>query len=96
VPSAKWGLPVLSLSGYLQFWAVICIGVSFGLLLFKTEVGIKRSSALSALISGFQDPEVIDENELNTAAVYKTIWDICKLKRARSSRFRVCILTGPI
>jgi hypothetical protein len=51
VPSAKWGLPVLSLSGYLQFWAVICIGVSFGLLLFKTEVGIKRSGTFSALIS---------------------------------------------
>jgi MFS transporter, PAT family, solute carrier family 33 (acetyl-CoA transportor), member 1 len=63
--SAKWGIPVLSLRTYLQFWAFVCYAVSIGLLLFKKE-----------------DKEVLDESEMNTAAVYKTIWNICKLKRS--------------
>jgi PAT family acetyl-CoA transporter-like MFS transporter 1 len=36
--SEKWGVPMLSLTWYLRFWAAVCFAVAAGLLLFKTEV----------------------------------------------------------
>lgn len=33
----KWGIPQLTLSGYLQFWGVVCYAVTLWLLIFKRE-----------------------------------------------------------
>ncbi|KIY45232.1 MFS general substrate transporter [Fistulina hepatica ATCC 64428] len=33
----KWGLPYISLSGYMKFWSFICYGVTVWLLFFKKE-----------------------------------------------------------
>ncbi|KAF8973855.1 acetyl-coenzyme A transporter 1-domain-containing protein [Flammula alnicola] len=35
--SAKWGVPHLTLSGYLRFWSVICFAVTLWLVIFKKE-----------------------------------------------------------
>jgi PAT family acetyl-CoA transporter-like MFS transporter 1 len=39
--SQKWGVPMLSLTWYLRFWAAVCFAVAAGLLLFKTEVRVQ-------------------------------------------------------
>jgi PAT family acetyl-CoA transporter-like MFS transporter 1 len=36
---AKWGVPHLTLAGYLKFWSIVCYSVTFWLLFFKKEVG---------------------------------------------------------
>lgn len=36
--SEKWGVPHLTLSGYLRFWSIACYLVTFWLLFFKKEV----------------------------------------------------------
>lgn len=35
--AARWGVPQLSLSGYLRFWSIVCYLVTFWLLFFKKE-----------------------------------------------------------
>lgn len=35
--SAKWGIPVLSLSSYLKFWTVVCYAVTLWLIFVKKE-----------------------------------------------------------
>jgi len=41
--SARWGTPILTLSGYLRFWSFACFGVTLWLIFFQKE----RKEALS-------------------------------------------------
>ncbi|RDB29639.1 hypothetical protein Hypma_015130 [Hypsizygus marmoreus] len=35
--AAKWGVPHITLAGYLKFWSIVCYSVTFWLLVFKKE-----------------------------------------------------------
>ncbi|TFK30717.1 hypothetical protein FA15DRAFT_662749 [Coprinopsis marcescibilis] len=63
----KWGLPVLTISAYLRFWAVICYLVTIWLLFFKKEDKEVES----------------EEMDMSIGNVYKTIWTICKLRHVQ-------------
>ncbi|KIM67104.1 hypothetical protein SCLCIDRAFT_1210585 [Scleroderma citrinum Foug A] len=65
--AARWGLPRLTLSTYLQLCSLLCFGVTFWLVFFEKE-----------------GEESLDEADITVTSVYKTIWDICKLKHIRS------------
>ncbi|KAI6133242.1 acetyl-coenzyme A transporter 1-domain-containing protein [Pisolithus croceorrhizus] len=62
----KWGIPRLTLSGYLQSCSVLCFVVTIWLIFEK------------------EGQESMDQSEMTVTSVYKTIWDICKLKHVRS------------
>ncbi|KAI6134036.1 acetyl-coenzyme A transporter 1-domain-containing protein [Pisolithus croceorrhizus] len=64
--SQKWGIPRLTLSGYLQSCSVLCFVVTIWLIFEK------------------EGQESMDQSEMTVTSVYKTIWDICKLKHVRS------------
>ncbi|KII94436.1 hypothetical protein PLICRDRAFT_88660 [Plicaturopsis crispa FD-325 SS-3] len=66
--SKKWGVPVLSLSTYLRFWSVVCFAVTLYLIFVQKE-----------------DRDAVPEGgDMSIMGVYKTIWNICKLKHVQS------------
>ncbi|KIO02317.1 hypothetical protein M404DRAFT_16043 [Pisolithus tinctorius Marx 270] len=65
--SQKWGIPRLTLTGYLQSCSILCFAVTIWLVFFEKE-----------------GRESLDKSEMTVTTVYKTIWDICKLKHVRS------------
>ncbi|KAG6381373.1 acetyl-coenzyme A transporter 1-domain-containing protein [Boletus reticuloceps] len=81
--SQKWGIPRLTMSTYLQFCSLLCFGVTFWLVLFQKEVCMFQT-AMRRFFNLLQGAESLDHSEMTVSSVYKTIWDICKLKR----RFR--------
>jgi MFS transporter, PAT family, solute carrier family 33 (acetyl-CoA transportor), member 1 len=74
------GIPVLTLSAYLQFWSVICYCVTIWLIFFKKEVSF-LSSLLFMILIFSQDPVSSDDPDLNVKKVYQIMWRILRLRR---------------
>jgi len=65
--SQRWGIPLLTMTTYLQLCSLLCFGVTFWLIFFEKE-----------------EASLLDDPEMTVSSVYKTIWDICKLKHVQA------------
>jgi hypothetical protein len=87
ISSTKWGVPRMTLTGYLRFWCLMSYGVTLWLIFFKKEASLIIYVLICLGNHSLQDKE-LNKDEMSIKAVYKTIWSICKLPRI-SSFFRL-------
>jgi len=84
-PSARWGTPILTLSAYLRFWSFACFGVTLWLIFFQKEVGSDILSwhahpQADTPLFPRQRKEALSKDETSIMSVYKSIWNVSRLK----------------
>ena len=83
----NWGIPRLTLSAYLTFWAIICYLVTVWLLFFKSEVSTSYCPTSYPNDRSYsQDPPSEEDDDMNLKRVYGILWSVCKLKRTHYFR----------
>jgi PAT family acetyl-CoA transporter-like MFS transporter 1 len=76
----------MTLAGYLRFWCLMSYGVTLWLIFFKKEASL-MIYVLICLDDHFLQDKEVNKDEMSIKAVYKTIWNICKLPRISSFIF---------
>lgn len=87
---------MLSLSTYLRFWSVVCFAVTLYLIFVQKEVSVSVCHLQPPNQYGVvQDRDAVPEGgDMSIMGVYKTIWNICKLKRMRPFMLHVKVADG--